>query len=393
MRLPTILIASVLVLAMAGESTATDPSTEGTGSPADYPLESAVAILESGRARAAIDLLHTHLRAHPEDRELAVRFSRQLGERGLHELRLELLSEVLRYDPLSHAAALEMGVLLKTYRRFGEAVPYFESIPDTASGHHAMAQLNLADCYRVLGRFDAARETYERLAQSRRYTDFATAGLCIVELSQGLLEDCRRRLEDLSHSERGRGIYAQVDLLLAYLSGQHESCPRLLEAIRSRREEGVFASAIPILIAVESGEPDAAANLLEARQLVTMDGEHTALRAIVAAAQGEHDDALELYREAIEHNAVFARPREAAAILMWRAPVMELAESLLVADSRPPPTTRSDDSRQTQGRGCCGVAVTAGGGLGWGFLSLTVLVALALRRRNRKRGPYPHRSA
>ena len=385
MRSSTVFITAIVVAALAGEVAATEALAEGTGSPAATPWEAALATLEAGDAQAAMDTLHAHLREHPEDRELALRFSLELGERGLHELRLELLGEVLSYDSQNYGAALEMGALLKAYRRFDEAIPYFELIPEVAAGHYSLAQLNLADSYRVLGRFVEAREAYLGLVNSQRYASFASAGLCTIELSQGRLDNCRQLLDSLSENERASGVHAQADLLLAYLSGQTDRCRQLHETIRSRGDEGVLASAVPILLAIEAGETETAATLLEARHVVSIDGEHTALLAIVAAAGGDHEGAQSLYSEAIGHNTVFAYPHAAAAILLWRAPIAEIAESLLEPDfEETPPPPASHDAEQARGSGCCRMAPNQGRRVGWPLFCLATVAALSLWRNRRK---------
>ena len=383
MRRITTVTSVLVILAIAGESRGTEHPDEGTGLSVLSPFDSALRALDAGDIESAFAELHSHLRTHREDRELAVRFSRELGERGRHESRIDFLGTVLEYDPESYGAALEMGVLLKTYRRFEEATAYFEMIPEGSGGPYSLAQFNLASTYRVLGRFEAARASYQGLLTSDRYAQFASAGLCLVELSQGALDDCRQRLDALPTEERGGGVYFQADLLLAYLSDESERCARLIEAIRATRQEGVLASAVPILMAIESGDLDVAAALLEARQTVTLSGEHTALRAVLAAARGDQESARALYQEAITHNPLFERPRDAAAVLLWRAPIAELAEGLV--SSEPEPTTVTNPAgEETRTRGCCGAAVAETAGLGASVFSFSILLLGVIRRWTRE---------
>jgi len=356
---------------------------EGTGTVPNV-LERAGELASSDQIDASFELVLSYARSNESDYTLPVQFSRSLGEMGLHPRAIEFLEQLLDVQPGNSIAALELSVLLVAYRRHEEAIPVLQRITPEAGGRYGSAQLNLGSALLAVGRLDEAKVVYESVLDRQPNSTFAISGLCRVSLGQGDIAECTRLLDAVPESSRSVGVLANTGVLLAYASGDVARCRAAIATATNSEGLGAVSGAVPVLLALEAGDAPAAEQALEAHRYVFVDGEFTALQALVEHIKGNEDEARALIRTAVEHNPLFESPPNVGRVLLWGPAVREMLGSLHTgavtqsADEEPKPT----EEPLPKSSGCCRSTIAAKSSVDSLFLSCSVLIAVLLFLKN-----------
>lgn len=355
--------------------------TEGTGT-VPTVLERASELASSDRIDASFSLVLDYARTHEADYTLPVQFSRALGEMGLHPRAIEFLEQVLVVQPGNSIAAMELGVLLVAYRRHEEAIPVLRLITPEAGGRYGSAQLNLGSSLLAVGRLDEARTIYQGVLDRQPNSAFAISGLCRISLGEGDAAACQRVFESVPENTRTVGVLANTAVLLAYGSGDIARCDAAIATANNSEGLGVISGAIPVLLALEAGDGDRAERSLEAHRHVFVDGEFTALRALVEHVKGNDDEARRLLQTAVEHNSLFDSPTDVGRVLLWGPTTREMLSGLrsTVADSevgQAPTAGVTPAEPSSKASGCCRSTI-AGTRYGGAFVSCSVFFAVLI---------------
>lgn len=391
--------------ALTGPAWAQEGSGDGTGTAAvtgssadaEAALAEALALRETGDPESADETVLRFLADHPDQGALAAAYSVALRNAQAFDEAQAFLRRAIEADSSNSAARFELATLLLAELRFAEAAPVLEPI-EAGAREYAFAQGNLVTALFLSGDVEGALAVSEA-NQGGRAALFAAAQRCElvlarsgVEAGRACLDEARARFGE-HDAFFGRGLY------LAYREGDAAGALRGAREVLGTPRASARTSALLVLAPLASSDLEAAETGLEAMQISVL-GERSALRALVALARGDQAGARRAWEDAVARNPLFAEPARAGAVLLWDPSLAEGMAALLggaegTGSGAPAPVdeevgveadaaAQREESPQTAG-GCC--ATVPDRGTDPTVLLALTLLALAGRRSARRRPP------
>lgn len=206
--------------------------------------------------------------------EVYIRKARETGDFAGYERAETAIQRALELDPTHMPAQLDRAILLSAKHRFAEALQMAQRIYHNNPGEPGIL-LIIGDAYLEMGKYDEAEKAYEELMRKDRTATLATRQSRLAEL-KGNLKEAVRWMERAAEEERRArvskegGVWYQVRLgELHFNAGHLEEAARHYEAARK-----ILPKSAPALAGLGQ----------------------------VRAAQGKYEEAIALYREAIQVN-------------------------------------------------------------------------------------------
>ncbi|MCA9562349.1 MAG: hypothetical protein KC561_02625 [Myxococcales bacterium] len=307
-----------------------DPAEPSAGPSAELSIDALAAALtdalRSDDTPTALELALELVDAGSD--RLVVTAANQLGASGNFARETAFLESVLAARPEAFNVAFQLGTYAQTYRRYEEAIGFFERVGSSAGGTYRFAQLNTGASLRALGRLDEASSIYESLEGDGRTGPFISDALCQIELARGEIDACASRLTEAKARYGDAPVLGYTEALLLYHQGQFERLGSTLTELPLVGDTPRVAM-LAALVALENRENDTALAALDQVRVVAVTGHITLVRAM-ASADGS-DEQRTLLAEAIELNPLFSDPEATARATLWRGSITDRLRNLLLA--------------------------------------------------------------
>lgn len=206
--------------------------------------------------------------------EMYIRKAREAGHFASYERAEAAIGRALQLDPTYLPAQIDRAILLSAKHRFAEALELAQRLYQKNPGEPGIL-LIMGDAYLEIGKYDEAEKAYEELLRKDRTASLATRRSRLAELKGNHQEAVRWMERAAQEEQRARvsregGVWYQVRLgELHFQAGHLEDAARHYEAARK-----ILPKSAPALAGLGQ----------------------------VRAAQGKYDEAIALYREAIQVN-------------------------------------------------------------------------------------------
>jgi tetratricopeptide (TPR) repeat protein len=206
--------------------------------------------------------------------ELYIRKARETGHFASYERAEAAIDRALKLDPTHVPAQVDRAILLSAKHRFAEALELAQQIYQQNPGESGILLL-VGDAHLEMGNYQEAEKAYEELMRKDRAASLATRQSRLAEL-KGNTNEALRLMERAAEEERRArvsregGVWYQVRLgELHFHAGHLQDAARHYEAARK-----ILPKSAPALAGLGQ----------------------------VRAAQGKFEEAIALYREAIQVN-------------------------------------------------------------------------------------------
>jgi hypothetical protein len=380
--------AALAAPALAQEGTGAAAPASGAGATsAEAAVAEAMALRGGGDPESADELVLRWLADNPDGDAAAATYSVALRNVQAFDDAQAFLRRAIEADTGNSAARFELATLLLAELRFAEAAEVLAPI-EPGAREHTFAQGNLVTARFLSGDIEGALAISEA-NQSGRAALFAAAQRCELLLARSGAAEGRACLDAARATLGEHDAFFGRQVYLDYREGNAEAALRAVRAVQGTSRASARSSALLVLAPLALSDLDAAEAGLEAMQISVL-GERSALRALVALARGDEAGARSAWEDAAARNPLFADPARAGAVLLWDPSLAEGMAALLghaegSGGAAPGPTAPSADEEvgveadaaaqreeipQTAG-GCCATVPARGA-------EPTLLLALAL---------------